>query len=294
MNNRKKIVARHALDLFIENGIANTSIQQIIQKAGISKGTFYNYFSSKMECIEEILEHARYEATLMRSELMVGKDAEDLDVLIEQVCVMSQINRQLGINLLFEEMLHSGEHEVKNIVIRHRLSELNWFSKRLVEVFGEPLRPHAFEAAVLFYGMTYRLMTTAKLIQQHSLSTKDITKQTLHYLSLIIDSLVHENRAVLDVEKLRSFKKIYHSKLTISPELILEELMKLNEVQLSNGQRQIVEAVTEEFKREEPRPVVMNALLKTMLEKFQSSEKLHDVKLISSYIWYSFNHEKNG
>ena len=40
MNNRKKIVAEHALALFIEKGIRQTSIQDILDRTGISKGTF--------------------------------------------------------------------------------------------------------------------------------------------------------------------------------------------------------------------------------------------------------------
>jgi len=43
-----------ALQLFAENGFANTSISQIAAKAGISKGLMYNYFKSKDDLLEAI------------------------------------------------------------------------------------------------------------------------------------------------------------------------------------------------------------------------------------------------
>ena len=178
MVSRKNLVAEHALALFVENGVANTSIQDIIKRSGISKGTFYNYFSSKAECIEEILEQARYDAALMRSELMIGRDEKDLKVLAEQVGVLSQINRQRGLDKLFEELLHNGDAELKKLVLRQRIAEFEWFSSRLIKIFGESIHQYAFEAAIIFYGMTQRILFVSKMINQQSISSADVSKQT--------------------------------------------------------------------------------------------------------------------
>lgn len=45
-----------ALELFAKNGYHATSISQIAQKAKISKGLMYNYFSSKEELLDEIIQ----------------------------------------------------------------------------------------------------------------------------------------------------------------------------------------------------------------------------------------------
>lgn len=46
--------------LFAEHGYAGTTIDQIIEKAGCSKGTFYHYFDSKEElaCIPDLYDYA--------------------------------------------------------------------------------------------------------------------------------------------------------------------------------------------------------------------------------------------
>ena len=44
-----------AYDLFIRQGIENTSISDIVKKAGVAKGTFYLYFKDKYEICERLI-----------------------------------------------------------------------------------------------------------------------------------------------------------------------------------------------------------------------------------------------
>ena len=53
---KSKLIMETALELFAENGFHATSISQIAKKAGISKGLIYNYFESKNDILEEIIE----------------------------------------------------------------------------------------------------------------------------------------------------------------------------------------------------------------------------------------------
>jgi len=54
-NEKKKLILDIALKLFAEKGYATTSTNQIIEKAGISKGLLYNYFESKEDILKTIL-----------------------------------------------------------------------------------------------------------------------------------------------------------------------------------------------------------------------------------------------
>ena len=46
-----------AVDLFARNGFANTSVQQIVDTAGVTKGAMYHYFRSKDDLLFGIYEH---------------------------------------------------------------------------------------------------------------------------------------------------------------------------------------------------------------------------------------------
>lgn len=62
---RRQKILHAALELFALNGFEGTSISKVAQKANISKGLVYNYFSSKDEILEAILEEAAQEGDQM-------------------------------------------------------------------------------------------------------------------------------------------------------------------------------------------------------------------------------------
>ncbi|MDD3360291.1 MAG: TetR/AcrR family transcriptional regulator [Hespellia sp.] len=48
---------KSAYDLFISNGIEKTSIHDIVNKAGVAKGTFYLYFKDKYDIRDRLIAH---------------------------------------------------------------------------------------------------------------------------------------------------------------------------------------------------------------------------------------------
>lgn len=53
----KDAVRTAAVDLFARHGFANTSVQQIVDSAGVTKGAMYHYFRSKDDLLFGIYEH---------------------------------------------------------------------------------------------------------------------------------------------------------------------------------------------------------------------------------------------
>ena len=85
MYERKQQVIKNAHQLFIEKGYQATSIQEILDCSGISKGTFYNYFSSKSELLKAVFISINRNFEKERNELLIGKNLDDFEVFIEQV-----------------------------------------------------------------------------------------------------------------------------------------------------------------------------------------------------------------
>ena len=289
MNRRKIQVVNHALALFIEKGIMQTSIQDIIERSGISKGTFYNYFASKNTCISAVLEQIRYETRMSRSELQIGKNANDIEVLIEQIAMISINNQKYGLSAMFEEILHSHDKEMKQYIMHYRIFELEWLADRLVDVYGENLRKYAFEAAVIFFGIQHHLLFTAKSINQTNIESKKVARIVFNYMNYIIECLIEKNTSVIDGEKLQ----VIMSQMTqekVQQHEILQELDEFSSNQrFTKQQADLTAALRYEIEQQPLRDSVVNALLQPYLDVFKGSSSYSQAKDIMTMIWRYMN-----
>lgn len=294
MNKRKRLVVDHALSLFVEKGINQTSIQDIISRSGISKGTFYNYFSSKHECVEAILEQARYDARMLRGEMMIERDAKDVEILLEQITVLANINRKRGLDAVFEEILHSGDQELKKLVLKYRVYELEYLAERLAEVFEIPKEEYAFEAAVIYYGIMQHLMFTKKLIHQNTLEAKTIARSVMIYVKEILRLMAEQGTQVLDSHNIQVFINSFN-KIELTALEVIEHIEQfMQDADFTKAQQDITEALLTEAKNEEPRVIVMNALLKAFTNEFKGSLYMNEAKEISSIVWYFIKQQKGS
>lgn len=289
MKKRREVVVDHAQALFLEKGIQQTSIQDIIERAGISKGTFYNYFSSKNECVGAILEQVRYEASLHKSEIQLGKDPTDIDVLIEQSSIISQINHKRGLSRLFEEIMHSADPELKKLVINYRLAELDWFANRLIDVYGIEVEAYAFEASILFYGMQQNIMFISRLTNHRGITSKKVAISVFQYMKDIINHLINGQTALLDPQKLMVFREHFKRDHIELKEVLLlfDELLDSNK--LTKPQMDLAVALRDELKNEPIRDAVINALLQPFLESFVGSSLYNQAKVIMGFVWHYQN-----
>lgn len=286
MNNRKKHVLDQAYTLFVEKSFQKTSIADIIERSNISKGTFYNYFSSKNDCVEALLEQIRYETNLMRTEMMVGSDLNDLDVLADQITALITSNKERGLSVFLDELLHSGDDELKSFVLKHRIQELEWLGERFEQIFAIASRTKAFEAAVLFYGMQLNMTFVAQLVQPNELDIRSLVKSNLMNITTIIAELMRDETTTLHPARLHDFLQRFHTKDLQEEDVFALVNSLLQHVALSKGQREIVEALKEELEREEMRQIVVEAFLKRMIKEFQHSEFSLEVKEVASSVWY--------
>lgn len=110
---KKEIIMESALELFAEQGFEATSVQQITERAGISKGAFYLSFKSKDELIMALIDH------------FMMKFVTDIDH------VVNNSNRK-------EELLNSFFHTAFNSFQKHS-DFAKIFIKEQAHTFNEEL-----------------------------------------------------------------------------------------------------------------------------------------------------------
>ncbi|MEO4052016.1 TetR/AcrR family transcriptional regulator [Solibacillus sp. CAU 1738] len=291
MNNRKRQVIESSLQLFTEKGFQNTSIQDILERANISKGTFYNYFSSKNECFMAILEQSRYEASLRRHELLVGKDKQDIDVLIEQIIVIMKINEEQNLITLFEGVIKSTDKELKRTLANHRLFEIEWLMERFTDVFGEEVRPYTFECGIIFWGMVNHLSMTWRNVYETQIEAKRLVRIALRNIQALLPTLIKENDVLLGPDIVHLLSKKMQQK-PIEKDELTEQLQGFinrldNEPNIIG--EQFASCLAEEFSLATPRTHVIEVLLKPFREAFSNTS--HEAASIdlANMMWYYLN-----
>ena len=65
-------IIKESIDLFNKKGFSKTSIQDIVDAIGVTKGTFYYYFKSKQELLMDI--HLTYIKDLLKEQKVIIND----------------------------------------------------------------------------------------------------------------------------------------------------------------------------------------------------------------------------
>ena len=76
--NRKEELLELAYNLFITKGYDNTSVDEIIEKANMAKGTYYYYFTSKEEMLDQVIDN------MINKEILEAKKFIDMPISVEQ------------------------------------------------------------------------------------------------------------------------------------------------------------------------------------------------------------------
>lgn len=294
MNQRKRQVLDSALQLFIEKGFHETSIQDIIDKALISKGTFYNYFSSKVECFKSIMEQTRYEASLLRHEMLLNQDITDENLLLEQILVLMQINKKQNLVSLFENIFQSNDKELRQLLERYRLLEIEWVSNRFIDIFGEEVRPYSLEIAILYFAMVHHLTYSLRLFYSEITDQKKILKISLRNVKAIYPIMLENGEILItqDALQLVEEKKIYQS---ITKSDLIEKVQGfLDQLKLDTDNEvgvQFTESILDELHRNELRLAVIETLLKPFREAFTNTPHAGENVELANLLWYFI---KNG
>ncbi|WP_157827649.1 TetR/AcrR family transcriptional regulator [Niallia nealsonii] len=193
MNNRKKHVMNRAHELFIEKGFHTTSIQEILETSGISKGTFYNYFTSKNELLISIFKSIYSEIEEKRKKLLMGENKKNIDIFIKQIELLIRTNDQYKIISLFEEILFTKDEELKEFLKLRRIQELHWVHARLHDICDAKSKPYLLDCAIMMTGILHNLFYF------YSLENKD--KSDIHKVVTYAVNRIISNAKELSISK---------------------------------------------------------------------------------------------
>lgn len=284
MDRKKQQVLQTAKKLFSTNGYASTALQDIINQSKISKGTFYNYFSSKSDFLIAFLQQASEELMLRRQELQIGKRKESKIVFAHQLEIRMQINREYNLIPIYEAAFHSNDQLLKDFIHKKYQEELNWIASRLIDVYGKKSAPYTTDCAVLLLGMIQHITNYWHSTVNDKLDTYELIQFTIRRMDCIMPDMIEKKDWFIGKridQQPNPFKPI-------SKQTIFEELDTFSKITLQNTNtetEQQIQFIKEELKQKFPRFFLLKPVLKTIRNTFKDTEFDRKANEVCKKIW---------
>lgn len=209
---RQRQIIEVALHLFKEKGYENTTVQDIIDETGISKGGFYHYFSSKEELLEKIGQMFLQQAMLQVQSVVEREDVsalEKINTFLYQVnaykkekshevaLLLSQLyaggkNVRLE-NLIFDEGEKAMSPLIQSVILEGvETGDFNTeFPEEAARVFSRLFLLHQKEMAKAF----------ADVLRKKDRETMEVLKRKYMFLQGVLESLLGLEKGSLILEK---------------------------------------------------------------------------------------------
>ncbi|WP_071393433.1 TetR/AcrR family transcriptional regulator [Bacillus tuaregi] len=197
MNQKRKKILETALKLMSTKGYHSTSMQEIAEDAGVSKGALYLHFSSKNELLVEIY---RYYYQMIKEKMNLVDDQRRLD---------SKERLQAQIQIYMEELLsqkefilmHMNEHvsyseELEEFLQTAKADAFAWYRESLTSIYGESILPYTIDLTIILKGMIEGYLFTL-FSTNASLSTDKLTGFIISRLDDVVEGLLRKKEKPL-------------------------------------------------------------------------------------------------
>lgn len=262
MNERKRNVMKTAHALFIKKGYAATSIQDILEQSGISKGTFYNYFPSKNELLISIFEKINLDTNQRRADVIAGRPVNDKEAFVQQVKVKMEVNKENNLFALFQGVFASEDDELKKFIKQHHINELRWMQRRLGEVYGSKIRLYSVDLAVMMSGIIQNMIHFLVAIEEN-IEVETVIRYAIRRIDTAVEEISSSGDVILDLDLLEKWQPEEERIKERKKSRILQEIGMMQN-KTDERSEELLAFLQDEIREKAPRRLVMETIAGTL------------------------------
>lgn len=156
MKEKEKKIIEAGISLFAKKGYSSTSIQEIVDACGISKGAFYLYFKSKealmlavfkyqFQSIQERLDSLALDNLSPREIFIAQLEAQLAEIYKNKEFIIMQIREQaIPLNPEIEAFIRKMSQEIGS-----------FYHSSLLSIYGEKAAKYVFDLNMILQGITH-------------------------------------------------------------------------------------------------------------------------------------------
>ncbi|MFF2854921.1 TetR/AcrR family transcriptional regulator [Peribacillus sp. NPDC058002] len=277
MKEKNKMIIDKSVELFAEKGYHATSVQEIAEKCGIAKGSFYNHFKSKEELLVSIFKFYYEALTESLLDLELDASLSSKDKFMRQITVHIEHmtgNTNLIQMMMQEQMVHISK-ELDGFLHYMHEEGLIWFKRKIIELYPG-LSADLLPDCTIIMDSLFKGYIGILIRKQNAFDVELLPSFILNRMDSIIASLQNNEDPLLKQFPLpgcsirdMSPKEEIHSIIVrmLEVETRMEEGMEINK------NTEALKAIQEEFSKVRPNPIILESLL-LFLEKNEKRSPL--------------------
>ncbi|MBW3113650.1 TetR/AcrR family transcriptional regulator [Bacillus sp. MCCB 382] len=204
---KRNAILESAVDLFAQHGYNQTSMQQIADSVGISKGSLYTIFQSKEDLIISIYEH--YQQLVFERAFVVGLEGNlpPLKRFAKQFQVQFEGILEYKSYMKMHMRGETAKNSEKLAAMEHRMRGrlFSWLESNLLEVYGEGITPYKWDLMWMTQSI-YSSYMMLMISQDDSLEPEILGRHIVRQITLLAgDFLDGESAPLLDDEMMKPF-----------------------------------------------------------------------------------------
>ncbi|GEN44244.1 TetR/AcrR family transcriptional regulator [Alkalibacillus haloalkaliphilus] len=254
MQEKKIEIIKASIDLFAEKGFHVTSVQEIVDRANVAKGSFYNYFTSKNDLIRAIYDF--YFAVLEEAMTEQATQTEDPKQQFQnQLAVFFEffLNNKPLIKMIMKEQIPI-DRDMETFMTEMKQQHYDWLNQNIQRIYGSEVEPYIYDVLVIVDGMLQSYNNWI-LVDEESIDVDQLPKFIINRIETLCEQLINEKEATPIKQK---------------PDFLDDQLVILTRIRqkvfsvMSRNQNKALEALSaidKELKKEEPERIVLDSLL---------------------------------
>lgn len=264
MKEKEKLVIETAIKLFAAKGFASTSIQEIAEEAGISKGAFYLYFKSKDDLLYSTLQYY-FDIIEKRLSLYEDNKLSPRDKFVHQLKELIETfseHKEFIIMQAREQAIPLND-TVKELLFRMHMESQKFYRDSLLSIYGEKLGPFVWDLSTMLDGIFHSYIKVV-LVDENSFDFYEIAEYIMRRLDSLAAGFSNDS-PLLSEQKVADL--LHKTKAIFLPnnrpiDAILNVMKKeLANMENKNGLDVSLEVLMAEAAKENPRIPVIQGML---------------------------------
>lgn len=258
---KKQLIMEKALELFAEKGIEATSVQQITDLCGISKGAFYLSFKSKDELILALIDHFMMQISSDIDHIVKNtKNDEELLYNFYYSTFNSFHKRSDFAKVMMKEQAQSFNEELF-FKIRHYDKLIEESILEMVDrLYGEKISPIRYDLTFCIKGF-FNNYSHLFLFYNVPLDLEQLCQSLVEKTNILAE---HSSIPFITHDLSQMFKDPFHEEVT------QEQVLEVMEQKVKELEDSIEKESLELLKQDVLEPALSRAIIKGLIENLQN------------------------